>query len=119
MIPQKTIVSVDFEDTLIQAMEKMFRGDYAQLFVKNGNKIVGIIDEASILNAIKTQENLFRLKVKKYLKNLNMPIVSPTDTLDKVIEKLSNNRHLLVMDKTRVVGLITPYDVFRQYILIR
>lgn len=119
MIPQKTIVSVNSDDSLIEAMEKMFKGDYVRLFVKNGNKIVGIIDETSVLSAIKNQDNLFRTKVKKYLKILNMPIVNSTDSLNKVIEKLSNNRYVLVMDKNRILGLITPYDIFRQYVLIR
>lgn len=119
MVPKKTIVSIDSDDALVRAMEKMFTEDYAQLFVKSGNKISGIIDEASILSAIKKHENLFKTKVKKYVKTLNMPIVNSTDMLDKIIEKLSTNRIVLVMDKNRVAGLITPYDVFRHYILTR
>jgi len=105
-------VTVGPDDTLLTAYHRMRSADVSQLPVLIERKLVGIIDESDILNAIHGAERSarFATPVKDAMTSTpnTLPITAPVSALLEVFE---HNEVALICEGDRFVGLITRIDL--------
>ena len=105
-------VTVGPDDTLLTAYHRMRSADVSQLPVLIERKLVGIIDESDILNAIHGAERSarFATPVKDAMtpKPHTLPLAAPMSALLEVFE---HNEVALICEGDRFVGLITRIDL--------
>jgi cystathionine beta-synthase len=105
-------VTVGPEDTLLTAYHRMRSADVSQLPVLVERKLVGIIDESDILNAIYGAQRSarFATAVKDAMTPTpkTLPINAPVSALLEVFE---HNEVALVCEGDTFVGLITRIDL--------
>jgi cystathionine beta-synthase len=106
-------VTVGPDDTLLTAYHRMRSSDVSQLPVLVERKLVGIVDESDILNAIEregTPRTQFGTLVKDAMtaQPKTLPIDAPLKSLLPIFE---NNEVVLVCDHDIFVGLITRIDL--------
>ncbi len=107
-------ISVSPEDTLAVAHARMRLYDISQLPVLDGEKVVGLIDEWDLLNAVQADASHFK-----------HPVSSAMTRQVKTLQKEANYRSLLttfndghvavVLDGERFLGLITRTDVLNTW----
>ncbi|MDS1030231.1 pyridoxal-phosphate dependent enzyme [Bacillota bacterium LX-D] len=91
---ERSVISVNPEDTLLNAHSKMRLYDISQIPVLQDNKVVGIIDEWDILTAVENDEQNFKKTIGNYMAK-NVVSVSLDDDLGKVAEILKKDTWLL------------------------
>jgi cystathionine beta-synthase len=105
-------VTVGPDDTLLTAYHRMRSADVSQLPVLVERKLVGIIDESDILNAIHGAERSarFATPVKDAMTSTphTLPVAAPVPALLEVFE---HNEVALICEGDRFVGLITRIDL--------
>ncbi|EOI7345335.1 pyridoxal-phosphate dependent enzyme [Yersinia enterocolitica] len=107
-------ISVSPEDTLAVAHARMHLYDISQLPVLDGEKVVGLIDEWDLLNAVQADASHFK-----------HPVSSAMTRQVKTLQKEADYRSLLttfndghvavVLDGERFLGLITRTDVLNTW----
>jgi cystathionine beta-synthase len=105
-------VTVGPDDTLLTAYHRMRSADVSQLPVLIERKLVGIIDESDILNAIHGAERSarFATPVKDAMTATpnTLPVGAPVSALLEVFE---HNEVALICEGDTFVGLITRIDL--------
>ena len=113
------IVSVSSRSKLSEALYLMRENDFSQLLVRTRtrgeDRLVGVIYEKHILDAIAQKKDIAKTSVASFLSDMPLivPLSYPVKDLGFVFQ---NNKVLcvLVADKKRdVVGLITKSDLFK------
>jgi cystathionine beta-synthase len=106
-------VTVGPDDTLLTAYHRMRSSDVSQLPVLVERKLVGIVDESDILNAIE-REGAPRTQFGTLVKDA-MTAQPKTLSVDAPLKSLlpifENNEVVLVCDRDTFVGLITRIDL--------
>ena len=123
----KTVVTVDINDSMEDAMKLLKENDINMLPVMEKGKLIGILTDrdvkrssASDASTLEIHELLFlvsRIKVKDIM--TKDPITVPFDyTIEETAEVLLENNisGVPVVDKKGVVGMITQTDIFRALI---
>ncbi|MDY0389808.1 CBS domain-containing protein [Desulfobulbus oligotrophicus] len=109
------VYTVSEDATLMAATAKFFSNKIGSLVVLNdSNEFVGIISPNDILKAIHEgcTENCALQKVKEVMTK-NVICASDEDTVDYIQAVMTENRvrHIPIMDKKEVIGLISIGDV--------
>ncbi|MBW1708020.1 MAG: CBS domain-containing protein, partial [Deltaproteobacteria bacterium] len=123
----KTVVTVDINDSMQDAMKLLKEHDINMLPVMEKGKLVGVLTDrdvkrssASDATTLEIHELLFlvsRIKVKDIM--TKDPVTVPSDyTIEETAQVLLENNisGVPVVDKKRVVGTITQTDIFRAMI---
>jgi cystathionine beta-synthase len=106
-------VTVGPDDTLLTAYHRMRSSDVSQLPVLVERKLVGIVDESDILNAIEregTPRTQFGTLVKDAM-TAGPHTLSVDAPLKSLLPIFENNEVVLVCDRDIFVGLITRIDL--------
>ncbi|MHA1595612.1 MAG: CBS domain-containing protein [Candidatus Baldrarchaeia archaeon] len=110
----KGVITVRKNDTVKKAVELMEKYAISQLPVVDENGYpVGGIQESTILKKLLDYDpnELFEMKVEEIMEEC-FPLVSPSTSIDTVYELiLSGHPAVLVMDKGKLVGIITKIDL--------
>lgn len=115
-IMTKKVISVNHDETVRKALELMTAYGISQLPVTKGDKVIGAIDEESLLQALpkflKNPKKFYDTKVDKMISTY-FPIVPEETGLDEIISLLSRgHKGILVSNKEgKIVGIITKIDV--------
>ena len=115
----KDVVSVSSRSKLSDALYLMRDNDYSQLLVrtstKQGDKLVGVLYEKHILDAIAQKKDIAKTSVSSFLSD--MPLIVPLSYSVKDLGSIFQNNKVLcvlVADRKReVIGLITKSDLFK------
>jgi len=123
----KTVITMDIDDSMKDAMKLLKENDINMLPVMEKGKLVGVLTDrdikrssASDATTLEVHELLYlvsRIKVKDIM--TKDPITVPFDyTIEETAEVLLENNisGVPVVDKKRVVGAITQTDIFRAMI---
>ncbi|MGA1862327.1 CBS and ACT domain-containing protein [Deferribacter thermophilus] len=126
---KKDIVTVNKNDTILDALHLMREHGFRRLPVLEGDKLVGIITEkdikdfspskASTLDIYELHNVLARYEVKDAM-TMDVITVSPDDPIEKAAIILRDKRFggLPVVDENgKLVGLITAVDVFDVFVV--
>ena len=107
------IYSVSGESTVYVAVNIMSEKNIGALMVMEGEKLTGILSERDYARKIVLKGLSSRETAVKNIMTENVITVSAEDSIEKCMELMSTKhiRHLPVMDKDKVIGLISIGDV--------
>lgn len=104
------VISVNPDETLMIAFNRMRNADISQLPVIDGRKIVGMIDESDILMKVEADTAAFRTPVAQTM-TAAIETLKPTDSVESLKTILSRGLVAIIADDTRFHGLITRFDL--------
>jgi cystathionine beta-synthase len=104
------VIVIGPDDTLLTAYNRMRSADISQLPVVDHGKLVGILDESDVLNALARSEDGLSAKVGAAMTARVHTLQShlPIDSLNAVFER---DEIAVVMDGEELLGLITRVDL--------
>ena len=104
------VVSVEPEDTLLTAFQRMRLADVSQVPVLADTGVVGILDESDVLLHVYRQPERFRDKVSTAMTQ-KLETLQPDADFAALLSILNRDRVAIVLDRGRFFGLITRYDL--------
>lgn len=108
------VVTIEAMDTIKSAISLMKKYAISQLPVLRENKIIGSIQESTLLNKLvssKDSDRFFSNSVYNIMEK-SFPIVDPDADVNYVVNVLSReNSAVLVIDNKKIVGIITKIDL--------
>lgn len=107
-IMQKQVISVDANDAIKIAIDKMRRNAISQLPVISNGQIVGLVTESDLLDVIINAKHIS--KVSEIMKDAP-PIVAETAKAKVLLHLLKFYSLLIVADKGKLKGVITKADM--------
>lgn len=108
-------ISVDKNTTLLECAKVMDENHVGSVVVKDNNVSIGIITEQDIIRKVVAKGiNPLYERVKDYMER-NLITISPDkDIYDALVLMRDNNiRHLPVLDKKKMIGLLTIKDILK------
>ncbi len=113
-IMTKNIVIVEANSVVREAIRIMSENKLGSLLVRKGKEIVGILEEADIVNNILVKDlNLYVVKVEAVM---SIPFVIDEERTDNDASDMmfqNKVRHLVVSDGKRIVGVLSMADLLR------
>jgi len=112
---QSSLWSVHPKASILDALKIMSRRDVGALPVVDEMGLVGIVTERDFIHVIaKLEQCEIDRKINRYM-DKDVITVSPETTLEECMAIMANKhvRHLPVMDKKEIIGLISYGDVIR------
>ena len=103
----KKIVSVNPADSMKDAIDKMKKFEISQLPVIDNHKLIGLISETILLEALNKLKNT---QVKDIMQEAP-PIVSKTTPIQVVSNLLGHFPIVVVAEEGKLIGLITKSDL--------
>ena len=108
-------ISVSSDSSLEKCAKVMAQNHVGALVIKDDHKSIGLITEQDIVRKVIAKgENPLNKKVRDFMEKKLMTI-SPNDDIYEALIKMrdSNIRHLPVVDKGKMLGLLTIKDVLK------
>jgi len=114
-IMSKNVTFIKKNDTVGHAVEMMRKTGYSQLPVVEKKRVIGLISEKTMLDAISEGRDLSKILNKKVEAALGEapPVVNENEPIDSISSLLKNNQAVLVTKKDKMVGIITKADLFK------
>jgi len=109
-VMSKTVVALDPEDDIRDAIKKMKKHEISQIPVIDNNKAVGFVSEAILLDSIIERKGE---KIKDIMQDAP-PIVSKDTDANLIAHLLKFNPLVLIAEKGKIKGVITKSDVLRK-----
>ena len=111
----RTVVTIEPNETILAAIQKLSEHDRGSLPVCNSKgELAGIITERDIVRKAFAQSDasMQKLRVKDVM-STQIIIGSPDDDLSYAIRVMKERRirHLPIMDKLKVIGMISMRDL--------
>jgi predicted transcriptional regulator len=108
------VVTIDAMDTIKSAITLMKKYAISQLPVLRENKIIGSIQESTLLDKLvdsKDSDRFFSNSVYNIMEK-SFPVVEPNADVNYVVNVLSReNSAVLVIDNKKIAGIITKIDL--------
>ena len=114
-VMNKSIISVDKDDTIRIAVNKMVHGEIGAVIVTEKDKPVGILTERDILKFIaKEKIDLDNNKVESIMSTPLISVDSSSNLEEAAGVMLTNNiRRLIIKEKDKYVGIISQRELQR------
>ena len=113
-VMNKSIISVDKDDIIRTAVNKIVHGEIGEVTITEKDKPVGILNERDILKFIANEKMDLDNKVESIM---STPLISvdSSSSLDKAADvMLTNNiRRLIIKEKDKYEGLISQRELQR------
>ncbi|MEW6108154.1 MAG: CBS domain-containing protein [Nitrospirota bacterium] len=113
---QKDIISISKDKSVADAVNQLVESEIGALVVVDGGKPVGMFTERDVLKCWtgKGERNFKDIKISEVMSG-NMIIVEPDDDLCYVTTIMIKNRirHLPVLEKNRLVAMLSIRDVVK------
>lgn len=106
------------ENTVYEAIERMADKDIGALLVMEGDKLKGIITERDYRNKVILKGRRSKTTAVREIMTSDLYTVQPTDTVDTCMALMTDRkfRHLPVVEKGNVVGVISIGDLVKAVI---
>ncbi len=106
------VISVEVNENVGKAAELMWKYGISQIPVLKDGRLVGTILEDSIVRAMLSNphENVSSWPVKRIMNEV-LPIVSPQEDIETIMQILTKEPAVLVMKAGRIIGIITKSDI--------
>jgi len=108
------VITIEASEIVRNAVDLMKKYAISQLPVLKDERVVGSIQESTLINRLSRSRNADRLFSSSVYNIMDSPFatVEPDTNIDIVVNLLSKgNPAVLVMDLRRIVGIITKIDV--------
>lgn len=109
------VITLSVFESVRDAMQMMVEHEIAALVLTNGTEVAGVISERDILQAIsKRGANILNAPAGHILAG-SLVAVSPDETTKRVLHLMTHSRirHLPVMEKDQLVGIVSVGDVVK------
>lgn len=113
------VVSIHADETLAEAARLLSREGIGAVLVRDPHgKVVGIISERDVVRQVaQSGEHALKTTVGQCMTR-DVVFCTPTDSIDRVMAMMTERRfrHLPVMDRSELVGIISIGDVVKNRI---
>jgi cystathionine beta-synthase len=105
-------VTVGPDDTLLTAYSRMRAADVSQLPVLDDGRLIGLIDESDLLEAVEDRrtEGRFRQSVSAAM-TARLRTLQASEPLEKLLPIFERDEVVIVMEGREFLGLITRIDL--------
>lgn len=107
------IIAVGKNEPVSETIRKMKANGISQLPVTEGEKVIGLVSESSIIEKIAEGKNPNKLPVKDVMEEAP-PVVAKTTHLTAVTELLRHTPLIIVAENGKPKGIITKADILRK-----
>lgn len=104
------LLSVEAEEPVLAAIDKMRKHNIDQLPVFEGGKPVGTITDARLFDAI-LEDAEVRTQKARVVMGPALPVVQPDAHLDEIAKKLGNGSPAVLVEQPNGFGIITKQDI--------
>jgi CBS domain-containing protein len=113
-----TIHTVAPDSSVFTALELMAKHDIGSVLVTEGSRLVGIFTERDYARKVVLRGRTSKDATIGELMTPNVLTISPSQTIDDCMTIMTNNRfrHLPVVEKGEVIGIVTIGDVVKAVI---
>lgn len=108
-ITHKVPITVEPTDTLLIAYTRMRAHGVSQLPVLDGERIIGLLDEWDILQAVTPNRDQFARLVQDFM-TTNLETLPPSAHPSELLSLFERERIPIIVDNGRFLGLITKID---------
>ncbi len=112
-IMHSPVISVSANDSIKRAAEIMIEHEISQMPVVEGDAVVGSITENAIVKAVLEKGSAAETLCVRDVMEQPFPTVSPNENLNSISRLLLENPAVLVIEKGKMVGIITKQDVMK------
>ena len=111
----KPVLTIDINETAKAAGEKMKKNRKGCLIVVKDGKPVGIVSDSDLINKVLVKDKKASEVLVKDIMSSPLVTIKPTDSIVDAANKIKrNNIHRLpVVDKGKIVGIISLTDIAR------
>jgi cystathionine beta-synthase len=107
---EHAVATVNADETVLNAYQRMKLYDVSQLPVLKDGKIVGIVDEEDILLRVADNPGYFRRPVSEAMES-HLVTVPPDATIEQLMDIFKRGLVAIVVDRDEFLGLITRIDL--------
>ncbi len=107
---EHAVATVNADEAVLNAYQRMKLYDVSQLPVLKDGKIVGILDEEDILLGVYDNPGHFRRPVTEAMES-HLVTVPPDATLEQLMDIFKRGMVAIVVDRDEFLGLITRIDL--------
>ena len=109
------VLSVAPDSNVFSAIEKMAEIAAGTALVMKGEQLVGILSERDFIRKIYLEEICGESTTVAEVMSINVLTVTPKDELERCMEIMTDERirHLPVLEKNKVVGIISIGDIVK------
>ncbi len=104
------LLSVEADEPVLNAIEKMRAHNIDQLPVMEGGKPVGTITDARLFDAILEDADV-RLQASRAVMGPPLPVLALDATLEEVAKRLGNGSPAVLVEKPGGYGILTKQDI--------
>jgi len=105
-----TVVSVNPDDTLLTAFQRMRQAEVSQVPVIEQDRVVGLLDESDILLKVHGDATHFRALARDTMTQA-LETLAPSASLDHLTGVLYRGLVAIIADEQQFYGLITRFDL--------
>jgi CBS domain-containing protein len=112
------VFSVSLDDTVYDSIKKMADKNVGSLVVMDGNKLVGIITERHYARNVILKGRASPTTPVRDIMETNVVVVGPDQTVEECMAIMTERlvRHLPVIDRGKVVGMVSIGDLVKDTI---
>lgn len=116
--PSRTVHAIGPNDTVYDAVKKMAEHGIGGLLVMEGEKILGIITERDYARKIALAGRTSKETPVSVIMTTEVLCVGPQQTTEECMAIMTENRvrHLPVLDKGKLIGLVSIGDLVKDII---
>lgn len=116
--PSKTVHAIGPNDTVYDAVRKMAEHGIGGLLVMEGEKILGIVTERDYARKIALAGRNSKETPVSVIMTTQVLCVAPEQTTEECMAIMTENRvrHLPVLDKGKLIGLVSIGDLVKDII---
>jgi len=114
-IMSSNVVSIDKDAPVSKAIQLMREHDFSQIPVFDGKKVVGSIEEKTILNQMTKMDNpmeLVNISIERIMDE-SFPLIDEGTPLSIILALFKYYSAVLVSQKGNIIGIITKADLFK------
>ena len=110
----KIVITIETHKTIVEAAQLMSKKGVGDLIVMDGKKPIGIVTERDFVRRVVAERKTLDTKVSEIM-TTPLKVINPDATLREAARKMVGRgiRRLAVIEKERLVGIITATDLAR------
>ncbi len=111
-VMNRPVIHATPETPIGRIVKVMMNEGISQMPVLDGGKVVGSVTESSIIKAMIGKWSVGELRAKDCMEK-PFPMVEPNEGIEVVSKLLLESQAVLVVDRGKLVGIITKQDVMK------